>query len=64
MKKVNAFLGFTRIDQFDRINDVDHRLVKLTRKAGPTWLPATEDRGEGIFLICTTASDSEGPSAA
>jgi hypothetical protein len=50
MKKVNALLGFTRLDEFDRVNDVAHRLVKLTRNGKPKWVPATEDRGEGIFL--------------
>ncbi|MCA2266297.1 DUF1998 domain-containing protein [Mycobacterium marseillense] len=50
MKKVNAFLGFTRLDALDRVNDVVRRLVKLTRNGKPTWIPATEDRGEGIFL--------------
>ena len=50
MKKVNAVLGFTRLDEFDRVNDVAHRLVKLTRNGKPKWVPATEDRGEGIFL--------------
>lgn len=50
MKKVNAVLGFTRLDEMDRVNDVVSRLVKLTRNGKPTWVPATEDRGEGIFL--------------
>lgn len=50
MKKVNAVLGFTRLDQMDRANDAVARLVKLTRDGKPTWVPATEDRGEGIFL--------------
>ncbi|MDR3662639.1 MAG: DrmB family protein, partial [Mycobacterium sp.] len=50
MKKVNAFLGFTRLDEMDRVNDLPGRLVKLTRNGRPTWVPATEDRGEGIFL--------------
>lgn len=50
MKKINAVLGFTRLDEMDRINDVVSRLVKLTRSGKPTWVPATEDRGEGIFL--------------
>ncbi len=50
MKKVNAFLGFTRLDELDRVNDVAGRLVKLTRNGKPAWVPATEDRGEGIFL--------------
>lgn len=50
MKKVNAVIGFTRIDEMDRANDVATRLVKLTRDGRPTWVPATEDRGEGVFL--------------
>lgn len=50
MKKVNAFIGFTRLDEMDRVNDLPGRLVKLTRNGSPTWVPATEDRGEGIFL--------------
>ena len=50
MKRVNAVLGFTRLDEMDRVNDVASRLVDLTRNGKPTWVPATEDRGEGIFL--------------
>jgi hypothetical protein len=50
MKKINAVLGFTRLDEMDRVNDLASRLVKLTRKGRPAWVPATEDRGEGIFL--------------
>ena len=50
MKKVNAFIGFTRLDEMDRVNDLPTRLVKLTRNGKPAWVPATEDRGEGIFL--------------
>lgn len=50
MKRVNAVLGFTRLDEMDRVNDVAGRLARLTRQSSPTWVPATEDRGEGIFL--------------
>ena len=50
MKRVNAFIGFTRLDTMDRVNDVGNRVVKLTRNGRPTWVPATEDRGEGIFI--------------
>ena len=50
MKKVNAFIGFTRLDEMDRVNDLPTRLAKLTRNGKPAWVPATEDRGEGIFL--------------
>lgn len=50
MKRVNAFIGFTRLDEMDRVGDVSSRLVKIVRNGGPTWVPATEDRGEGIFI--------------
>jgi hypothetical protein len=50
LRKVNALLGFTRIDDLDRVNDLGARLVRLTRSGKPAWVPATEDRGEGIFL--------------
>lgn len=50
MKKVNAVIGFTRIDEMDRVGDLATRLVKLTRTGRPAWVPAAEDRGEGVFL--------------
>lgn len=50
LKKVNAFVGFTRIDALDRIDDSKSRVAPLTRDGRPTWVPATEDRGEGFFL--------------
>ncbi len=50
MKKVNAVLGFTRLDDMNRAGDLGSRLVKLTRDGRSKWVPATEDRGEGIFL--------------
>ncbi len=50
LKKVNAFIGFTRIDAFDRIDDAYDRVAPLTRNSAPTWVPATEDRGEGVFI--------------
>ena len=49
LRKVNTLLGFTRIDDFERANDIGHRLVGLTHDK-PDWVPATEDRGEGIFI--------------
>ncbi|MCI6411861.1 DrmB family protein, partial [Schaalia hyovaginalis] len=50
LRKVNAVLGFTRIDEFDRVDDTGARLVPLSRDGRMSWVPATEDRGEGIFL--------------
>lgn len=50
LKKVNAVLGFTRLDEVERTNDRSQRIVKLTRNGKPTWVPAVEDRGEGVYL--------------
>ncbi|MHA7662675.1 DrmB family protein [Mycolicibacterium sp. HS_4_1] len=50
LKKVNAFLGFTRIDALDRIDDAASRVAPLCANGRPTWVPAAEDRGEGVFL--------------
>lgn len=50
LRKVNATIGFTRIDDFDRVNDLGSRLVRLTRDGRPKWVPATEDLGEGVFI--------------
>jgi hypothetical protein len=50
LKKVNAFIGFTRIDALDRIDDAAARVAPLCTNGKPTWVPATEDRGEGVFL--------------
>jgi MrfA Zn-binding domain len=50
LRKVNALVGFTRIDAVDRVGDLQRRLAPLTRAARPKWTVATEDRGEGIFL--------------
>lgn len=48
LKKVNAFIGFTRIDPLDRVDDSD-RLAPISRRR-PRWVPATEDHGEGVFI--------------
>ena len=50
LKKVNAFIGFTRVDAEDRIGDAKERLVRIARTDKPSWVPATEDRGEGVFV--------------
>lgn len=50
LRKVNAVLGFTRVDDYDRVDDSEARLVSLVRSGCPAWVPATEDRGEGIFI--------------
>jgi hypothetical protein len=50
LRKVNALVGFTRIDDMDRVGDLPQRLAPLTRTPHPAWTVATEDRGEGIYL--------------
>jgi hypothetical protein len=50
LRKVNALVGYTRIDDMDRVGDLPRRLAPLTRTSQPAWTVATEDRGEGIFL--------------
>jgi len=53
IREVRALLGFTRIESNADFAEAtilkDGRLTKLSRKS-PTWLPASEVRGEGIFL--------------
>ncbi len=49
LRKANALIGFTRIDEMDRVLDLPSRLVPLSTNA-PEWVVATEDRGEGVFL--------------
>lgn len=50
LRKVQALLGFTRIDEFSRVDDAADRLVRLSRDGNPTWTVATENRGEGMLL--------------
>lgn len=50
LRKVNALIGFTRVDDFDRANDPNSRLVHLNRESNINWVPTTEDFGEGIFI--------------
>lgn len=53
IREVRALLGFTRIESNADFAEAtlleDGRLTRLCR-ASPTWLPASEVRGEGIFL--------------
>lgn len=50
IRKANAFIGFTRIDALDRIGDDPGRIAPIAISGKPTWVPATEDRGEGVFV--------------
>jgi MrfA Zn-binding domain len=53
IREVRALLGFTRIESNSDFAEataiVDDRMTALQRE-NPTWLPASEVRGEGIFL--------------
>ena len=50
LRKVNALVGFTRIEAEDDFSEGgDGRRAPLSRHA-PEWVPATEVRGEGIFI--------------
>ena len=49
LREVKALLGFTRLAAPDRQELQPVRVVSLTRGA-PTWIPAVEQRGEGVFL--------------
>lgn len=53
IREVRALLGFTRIESNADFAEAtilkDGRLTKLCRES-PTWLPASEVRGEGFFL--------------
>jgi hypothetical protein len=53
IREVRALLGFTRIesnaDFADAMLPLDARMTQLCRES-PKWLPASEVRGEGVFL--------------
>ena len=53
IREVRALIGFTRIEapgNFDDVGEIpEDRTAPLSRIA-PAWIPATEVRGEGIFL--------------
>ena len=50
IRKANAFIGFTRIDALDRVGDEAARIAPIAVSGKPKWVPATEDRGEGVFV--------------
>jgi hypothetical protein len=54
LSEVRALLGFTRVDHLGGLQD-DEEAAKLImpvypRGGRPTWLPATEVKGEGLFI--------------
>ena len=49
LREVRVLTGFTRLDSPDLDDPLMVQTVRLSRDE-PTWLPASEVRGEGIFL--------------
>lgn len=50
LREVRAMTGFTRLDAPDPDDpDLVHRAA-LARSSPPTWVPASEVRGEGVFM--------------
>ena len=49
LREATALLGFTRIDEMDRVLDLPSRQAPLATSA-PTWLVGVQNRGEGVFL--------------
>ncbi|MEU6408245.1 DUF1998 domain-containing protein [Microbispora sp. NPDC046933] len=49
LREVRAMIGFTRLDAPDPEDPTLVKRVPLSRSR-PTWVPASEVRGEGIFL--------------
>ncbi|KRV49021.1 hypothetical protein AQ490_22175 [Wenjunlia vitaminophila] len=49
LREARALIGFTRLDAPDRESEGIATPVRLSRSA-PSWVPASEVRGEGIFL--------------
>lgn len=51
LREVNALIGFTRIDPPDEAQEGGNQSPRAPLANGkPDWIPATEVRGEGIFL--------------
>ncbi|KAA1054428.1 DUF1998 domain-containing protein [Azospirillum argentinense] len=51
LREVNALLGFTRVEAPEETaNPADRPLRAALCKAAPTWVPATQVHGEGVFI--------------
>lgn len=51
LRKVNALIGFTRIESSEELStEDDDEMIAPLSKAPPTWIPACEVHGEGIFI--------------
>ena len=51
LREVNALLGFTRVEAPEESDDPDeHPQMASLSKDKPTWIPANQVHGEGIFI--------------
>lgn len=50
LREVRALLGFTRLTSPDRRELEPVNRLSLSRSSAPSWVPAFEQRGEGLFL--------------
>lgn len=51
LREVNALLGFTRVEAPEETANPDEKAPRAGLcKGAPTWVPATEVHGEGIFI--------------
>ncbi len=54
LREVRALIGFTRIESPGELSEVGTRadmpMAALSKSVQPKWVPATEIRGEGIFI--------------
>jgi hypothetical protein len=51
LREVNALLGFTRVEAPEETASVGEKAPRASLcKGAPTWVPATEVHGEGIFI--------------
>ena len=62
LREVRAMVGFTRIDAMGELTDPDFQMeletAPLSRQS-PTWVPADEVRGEGVFIRLNEAKLAE-----
>lgn len=54
LREVLAFVGFTRLSAPDG-DDANQEVAPIARRP-PTWVPATEVRGEGVFIQLSEAA--------
>jgi len=50
LREVNALIGFTRVESPDDGGAIERAERAPISKSAPSWIPATEVHGEGIFI--------------